>query len=118
MNDEPNGNTTSDPMLARLQQALLRAGFDVNDLTEDDLAEELLFAKYAINDRLKVSDRTASIPEYYEGVQIELCMEAISKYGAEGEVAHSENGISRTYDSASRYSTATLNKIIPRFGAY
>lgn len=34
----------------------------------------------------------------YMGLQIDWAIELINKMGAEGEVAHSENGTSRTYE--------------------
>ena len=42
-----------------------------------------------------------------------MCVHAISKYGAEGESAHSENGINRTYSGADDYPKEILMKIIP-----
>lgn len=38
-------------------------------------------------------------PEQYDLVQVQLAVRMIARKGGEGEIAHSENGISRTYDS-------------------
>ena len=40
------------------------------------------------------------VPKRYEGKQLEIAAYLYNKRGAEGQVAHSENGISRTYESA------------------
>lgn len=39
------------------------------------------------------------IPAQYEVLQCDLAVRYISRMGAEGEVAHNENGINRTYGS-------------------
>ena len=41
------------------------------------------------------------IPECYHLTQIDIAVYLLNKRGAEGETAHSENGISRSYESAS-----------------
>lgn len=40
------------------------------------------------------------VPAKYERLQIRLAQRYFLQMGGEGETAHSENGISRTYDSA------------------
>ena len=83
--------------------------------SEATLKHEIENARLAINIQRRVKADTAILPEHVS-VWVELCIEAISKYGAEGETSHSENGIGRGYDNASPYSMATLSKIIPRIG--
>lgn len=51
----------------------------------------------------------------YETVQVKIALELFSKQGAEGEVSHSENGISRSYESSS-VSPSLLNMVIPKVG--
>lgn len=41
------------------------------------------------------------VPDKYARVQVEIACYLLNKRGAEGETAHSENGISRTYETAS-----------------
>lgn len=53
-----------------------------------------------------------AVPTRYEMLQIELAVELYSKRGAEGQSAHSENGISRTWPEKSRI----LQKIMPHCG--
>ncbi len=40
------------------------------------------------------------VPIKYHSTQIEIALYLLNKRGAEGETAHSENGISRSYESA------------------
>lgn len=51
----------------------------------------------------------------YETVQVKIALELFSKQGAEGEVSHSENGISRSYESSS-VSPSLLKMVIPKVG--
>lgn len=48
----------------------------------------------------------------YTGLQLEVAIEIISKLGAEGETAHSENGVSRTYENAG-ISNSLKRRIVP-----
>lgn len=41
------------------------------------------------------------VPECYRYRQLEIATYLINKQGAEGQISHSENGISRSYESAS-----------------
>ena len=52
----------------------------------------------------------------YETVQVKIALELFSKRGAEGETSHSENGISRGYESAS-VSSSLLNMVLPKVGS-
>lgn len=99
----------------KLKLALTSKGIDMP--SEEMLDMEIEDAKLAINNRRGVEGDSEILPGHI-GILIELCVESISKYGAEGEMSHGENGISRVYDNASRYSNATLYKIIPRMGAF
>ena len=42
----------------------------------------------------------AEMPNNYEFIQVQLAARYIQRRGAEGELSHSENGISRTYRSS------------------
>ena len=48
----------------------------------------------------------------YMGLQLEWAIELISKMGAENEVAHSENGVSRTFENAG-VSNSLKRRVIP-----
>ncbi len=52
------------------------------------------------------------VEDKYLNVQIQIAVELYNKAGAEGQTAHSENGIARTYE-ASDISPSLLKKITP-----
>ena len=41
----------------------------------------------------------AEMPSRYESIQCKLAQRYFLRRGAEGEIAHNENGVNRTYDS-------------------
>lgn len=53
-----------------------------------------------------------NLESQYMGLQIEWAIELISKMGAEGEIAHSENGVSRTYESGD-VSKSLKRRVVP-----
>ena len=61
-------------------------------------------------------DRTVTaVPAQYEHVQIDAAVYLLNKRGGEGETAHSENGISRTYENAD-LPASMLRCIVPMCG--
>ena len=48
----------------------------------------------------------------YSTVQVKMAIEMFNKAGAEGQTAHSENGLARTYESAD-VSPSLLNMVTP-----
>jgi len=70
--------------------------------SEDDLLLALLsLAEGKILERLYPYDHSKeTLPARYVGKQIEIAVYLYNKQGAEGQTVHSENGISRTYESA------------------
>lgn len=58
----------------------------------------------------------ATVPTAYEHIQLQIALELFAKMGAEGQTAHSENGINRTYE-ASDVSPSLLRRIIPVVGS-
>lgn len=58
----------------------------------------------------------AAVEARFEHIQIAVALELFSKMGAEGQTAHSENGISRSYESAD-VSPSLLRKIVPLCGS-
>lgn len=64
-----------------------------------------------------LTDPDNPVPEVetaYENVQLLMASESYSKAGAEGETAHTEAGIKRTYESGTLYSKGTLSLITPK----
>lgn len=55
------------------------------------------------------------VPAQYEHIQIEGAVYLLNKRGGEGETAHSENGISRTYENGDLPDSMT-NSIVPMCG--
>lgn len=55
------------------------------------------------------------VPAKYESLQIEIAALMLNKRGAEGQTAHSENGISRSYEDAD-IPDSMLNTITPFVG--
>lgn len=58
----------------------------------------------------------ATVPAAYEHIQIQIALELFAKMGAEGQTAHNENGISRTYEAAD-VSPSLLRRIVPLVGS-
>lgn len=57
----------------------------------------------------------AEFPVRYDHVHIQIAVELYSKMGAEGQVAHKENGIDRTFEAAD-VSPSLLHRIVPLVG--
>lgn len=58
----------------------------------------------------------AMVPVVYEHIQLQIALELYSKMGAEGQTAHKENGVDRTYESAD-VSPSLLRRIVPVAGS-
>ena len=58
----------------------------------------------------------ATVPTAYEHIQLQIAVELFTKMGAEGQTAHKENGIDRTYEAAD-VSPSLLKRIIPICGS-
>jgi len=99
-----------DELLARIKVRLRIA-----DSSEDSMLSELLTSSLeVINDiRQYTPVEDVIVEPQYESIAVEMTVALFSKIGAEGEVSHSENGISRVYDSSS-FPTALLSRIMPK----
>ena len=79
---------------------LLKAMVGSSD-TEDVLLAYLDIAGGKIMNRAyPYGTEETEVPARYEFLQCEIAAYLLNKRGAEGQTAHSENGISRTYESA------------------
>lgn len=58
----------------------------------------------------------AKLTAMHEQVQIRIAVELFSKMGAEGQITHSENGVSRTWE-AGDVSPSLLRLIVPVCGS-
>ncbi len=89
------------------------------DTASDDLLVSLLEQSEGIvlNRRYPFgAPEGATVEARYEHIQLQIAVELFSKMGAEGQTAHSENGISRSYESAD-VSPSLLRRIVPRVGS-
>lgn len=64
-------------------------------------------------------DADQDLEAQFMGLQIDWAIELIAKMGAEGEIAHSENGTSRSYESANvskslRMRVVPMGKVVSR----
>ena len=68
-----------------------------------------------INRAYPYDDTVTEVPARYGYLQCEIATYLLNKRGAEGEVSHSENGISRTYGNAD-VPDSMLSDVIPNCG--
>ena len=58
----------------------------------------------------------ATVSRVYEHIQLQIAVELYSKMGAEGQTAHNENGVNRSYEAAD-VSPSLLRRIVPVAGS-
>lgn len=92
-------------------------------ISPDTASDELLLALVEQAEGIVLNQRYpfgapegAIVPTAYEHIQLQIAVELFSKMGAEGQTAHGENGISRTYESAD-VSPSLLKRIVPVCGS-
>ena len=84
--------------------------------TDETLLTYLKIAEKKILNRLyPFSGENKTIPEKYEIMQCEIAVYLLNKRGAEGQTTHTENGISRNYESGDIAETL-LAQITPIVG--
>lgn len=83
------------------------------------LSTYLTLAAEAVLQRLYPYKDTSSckVPAKYHGVQVEIAAFMLNKRGAEGEKAHSENGITRSYESGD-IPDSLLRRIVSMAGVF
>lgn len=55
------------------------------------------------------------VPEQYQFLQVEIAVYLLNKRGAEGQTGHTENGISRSYESGD-VPESMLRQVVPMAG--
>ena len=86
------------------------------DWTDDALISYLTIAgRKILNRAYPFDDTVTEVPRRYGYLQCEIATYLLNKRGAEGETAHSENGISRTYENAD-VPDSMLSDVIPFCG--
>ena len=94
-------------------KAMLGNQIDENWSDEVLLAYLLIAGRKIINRAYPYSnDDSLVVPTKYEMLQCEIAIYLLNKRGAEGETSHSENGISRSYESAD-VPESMLKEIVP-----
>lgn len=94
-NETPDERVLSD-CAESAKNAILSRRFPFGDFPTDENGDTVLEARYA-------------------DLQFRIALDLYNKIGAEGETSHSENGISRTYES-SWISEQLLNEVVPFCG--
>lgn len=101
-------------LIKKLKRKLELRGFDIEDYEDSDFLDEIESAIESVNERRHfVPNSTRFFEEKYKNIIIRLCICSFAKMGAEGELSHSENGISRTYAGASEHPNDILKEITP-----
>lgn len=108
---EFENNEQIKPIFEKLKRRLSARGFNVSDL---DIYDEISSAIEAVNSRRRFEPTSNVLFEKKYGNLIgRLCIASISKWGAEGQTSHSENGIGRGYEKASEYPESMLSEVVP-----
>lgn len=81
----------------------------------DVLSTYLTLAKGVVLSRAYPYTEEDTVPAKYDTVQVEIAAYMLNKRGAEGETAHSENGVSRSYEDGDIPPTL-LRRILPMAG--
>lgn len=96
---------------SKLMRKAKRIGFNV---TDEDISDEITDAINFVNNRRGfVSTSSCLYEEKFSSVIVELALSAIAKYGAEGQISHSENGIGRSYENGGKYPNTLVMQIPP-----
>jgi hypothetical protein len=99
--------------MTQLERLKIRITEKVSDAELEDILES---AKAVIlSRRFPFGEQPEEIENKYKDLQIRIAVEMFNKRGAEGETAHSENGVSRSYSSAN-VSEDLLSEITPKAG--
>ncbi len=99
--------------MTQLERLKIRITENVTDVELEDLLES---AKAVIlSRRFPFGEWPEEIEPKYKDLQIRIAIEMYNKWGAEGQLSHSENGIARSYASAG-VSEELLREITPKAG--
>lgn len=94
---------------------LLKAMVGESDTEEVLLAYLNIAGGKIINRAFPYGTDEPEVPKRYEFLQCEIAAYLLNKRGAEGQTGHSENGISRSYESAD-VPESMLGAITPMVG--
>ena len=94
---------------------LLRAMVGESDTEEVLLAYLNIAGNKILNRAYPYGTEETEVPVRYDFLQCEIAAYLLNKRGAEGQTAHSENGINRSYESAD-VPESLLGAITPMVG--
>lgn len=98
--------------MTNLERLKLRTG----ELDETLLIDCITSAKNAIlARRFPYQEWPETVPAQYVDLEFRIAMDLYNKIGAEGQLSHSENGVSRTWES-SWVSKQLLSEVTPLVG--
>ena len=86
----------------------------MTDETSDSVVSAYLnFAEQVVYEKAyPFGNYPETFPSQYDGVQVEIAVYMINKRGAEGEIVHLENGVSRHWEDAG-IAPSLLRRITP-----
>ena len=99
--------------MTQLERLKIRITEKVDDIELEDILESA--KAVLLSRRFPFGEQPEEIENKDKDLQIRIAVEMFNKRGAEGETAHSENGISRSYASAN-VSEDLLKEITPKVG--
>lgn len=97
---------TNEEMLAIVKA---RTGVDNDTLLSAYIADA---GQAIINKAYPFKTGITEVPAKYQNRQVEIAVYLVNKQGAEGETSHNENGVNRSYESAS-VPKSMLREIVP-----
>lgn len=99
-----------DELLAKLKTRLRYDG-----VVEDAiLNQHLLLAIDVVNDRRQfISTLTDIVESRYKNIVVEMAVSSYARMGAEGQIIHSESGVTRQYETG-MYPASLLRMIVPK----
>lgn len=100
-----------------MEELLIRLKTRLSITTTDNdalLTEHLTSAIDVINDLRQFTPTEALVVEaVYRTIAVLMAEASYNKIGAEGQLSHSENGVSRSYDT-DMYPSGLIRRILPR----
>ncbi len=94
---------------------MLKAMIGTSDSDEVLSTYLYLAGKKVIRKAYPLDTTVTEVPTEYADIQVEVAAYLLNKRGAEGQLAHSENGINRTYESAD-VPMSMLRNVVPYVG--
>ena len=89
---------------------------DEGDWSDNVLISYLAIAgRKIINRAYPYDDTVVDVPRRYGYLQCDIAAYLLNKRGAEGQTAHSENGVNRSYESAD-VPESMLSEVTPHVG--